>query len=72
MLSKEITIQILSQFSQECYDFWIREGCNHDQAIEKTIKDLECIKHDPYESCGELLDIGAKEEFIKGGIKYEM
>lgn len=66
MLSKEKTREILQQFSQECYNFWRREGCNHDQATDKMIKDLKCIEHDPYVPCGELLDIETKEEFIKG------
>ena len=65
MLSKERTTEILKQFSQECYNFWRREGCGHEEATEKMIKDLKCTKHDPYVPCGELLDVEAKEEFIR-------
>lgn len=65
MLSKEKTMEILNQFSQECYNFWMRQGKNHKDAFKLMLKDIECIKHDPYEPCGELLDVEAKKEFIR-------
>lgn len=65
MLSKEKTMEILEQFSQECYDFWIRQGKSHKDAFELALKDIKDVKHDPYVPCGELLDAEAKEEFIK-------
>lgn len=65
MLSKEKTMEILNQFSQECYNFWRKQGASHKYAFELTLQHIECIKHDPYEPCGELLDVEAKKEFIK-------
>lgn len=65
MLSKEKTMEILNQFSQECYNFWMRQGKSHSESFELMLKDIERIKHDPYEPCGELLDVEAKKEFIK-------
>lgn len=65
MLSKEKTMEILEQFSQECYDFWIRQSKSHKDAFELMLKDIGYITHDPYEPCGDLLDMDAIEEFIK-------
>jgi hypothetical protein len=65
MLSKEKTMEILNQFSQECYNFWMKQGASHKYAFELMLKNIECIKHDPYKPCGELLDVEAKKEFIK-------
>lgn len=65
MLSKEKTMEILNQFSQECYNFWMKQGAGHKFAFEVMLKNIECIKHDPYEPCGELLDVEAKKEFIE-------
>ena len=65
MLSKENTMGILNQFSQECYNFWMKKGKSHKDAFELMLKDIECIKHDPYKPCGELLDVEAKKAFIK-------
>ena len=65
MLSKEKTMEILNQFSQECYNFWMRQGKSHGESFESMLKDIECIKHDPYEPCGELLNDEAKAAFLK-------
>ena len=65
MLSKEKTLEILNQFSQECYNFWMKQGAGHNFAFEVMLKNIECIKHDPYKPCGELLDVEAKKEFIE-------
>lgn len=65
MLSKENTMEILNQFSQECYNFWMKQGKSHSESFELMLKDVECIKHDPYNPYGELLDVAAKKEFIK-------
>lgn len=65
MLNKEKTMEILKQFSQECYNFWMRQGKSHKDAFELMLKDIEGIKHDPYVPCGELLNVEAKKEFIK-------
>ena len=64
MLSSEKTLKILKSFSQECYDFWIREGASELEAAEKTINDIKDLKHDPYEPCGDLIDENIKEEFL--------
>lgn len=48
MLSKEKTMEILNQFSQECYNFWMKQGASHKYAFELMLKNIECIKHDPY------------------------
>lgn len=65
MLSKENTMEILNQFSQECYNFWMKQGKSHKDAFALMLKDIERIKHDPYKPCGELLDVKAKKAFIK-------
>lgn len=64
MLSSEKTLKILESFSQECYDFWIREGASELEAAEKTLIDIRELKHDPYEPCGDLVDENIKEEFL--------
>ena len=65
MLSKENTMEILNQFSQECYNFWMKQGKSHKDAFALMLKDIERIKHDPYKPCGELLDVEEKKAFIK-------
>lgn len=40
MLSKEKTMEILKQFSQECYNFWIMQGKNHGESFELMLADI--------------------------------
>lgn len=65
MVSKEKTMEILERFSQECYNYWMREGNSHKKAFELMLKDIECTIHDPYDPYGDELNMDAKEEFLK-------
>ena len=65
MLSKEKTIEILNRFSQECYEFWRREGKSHKEAFETMLKEIETTKCDPYEPYGGKLNPEGKSEFLK-------
>lgn len=71
MLSKENTMEILNQFSQECYNFWMKQGAGHKFAFEVTLQNIECFKHNPYNPYSELLDVEAKKEFIKNERRKE-
>jgi hypothetical protein len=66
MLNHEETYKILGEFFNDCVRFWILKGVkDYKEAFALAIKDVKNIKHNPYSPHGELLDVEAKELFIK-------
>ncbi len=67
MINAIETKGILREFAWDCYEFWTNElKVNNDAEVwSKVIMDLECITHNPFNPKGDLLDTGAKVEFIK-------
>ena len=66
LLSYNETIQILTKFIKECYDFWLREGNDKLGAMRLALRDIYYTNRDPNEPCGKLLDAKAKIDFMKG------
>jgi hypothetical protein len=66
MLNREETYKILGEFFNDCVRFWILSGVkDYREAFTSAIKDVEGIARNPYLPQGELLDVKAKELFIK-------
>lgn len=66
LLSYEETIKILTKFTKECYDFWLRDGREKLEAMRLALRDIYYTNRDPNEPCGKLLDSKAKIDFMKG------
>jgi len=66
LLSYEETIQILTKFTKECYDFWLRDGRDKLGAMRLALRDIYYTRRDPNEPCGKLLHEKAKIDFMKG------
>ena len=66
LLSYEETINILAQFTKECYDFWSRNGKKNHEAMKFALRDIYYTNRDPNEPCGKLLHPDAKTAFMKG------
>lgn len=66
LLSYEETINILAQFTKECYDFWPRNGKENREAMKFALRDIYYTNRDPNEPCGKLLHPDAKIAFMKG------
>ena len=65
MLNNKETQSVLGQFFNACLKFWWSAGKDQRTAWELSIKDIEGLTTDPYSPQGELLDVEAKELFIK-------
>lgn len=67
MINAQETNKLLKEFSWSCYEFWANELETDDDSVvwPKVIMDLECVTHDPFSPKGDLLDEGARSEFIK-------
>ena len=66
LLSYEETINILAQFTKECYDFWSRNGKENREAMKLALRDIYYTNRDLNEPCGKLLYPDAKIAFMKG------
>jgi hypothetical protein len=66
LLSYDETIKILTKFTKECYDFWLRDGREKLEAMRLALRDIYYTNRDPNEPCGKLLNSRAKIDFMKG------
>jgi hypothetical protein len=65
VLNERETELILESFFYECVRFWNRTVTDTREAFKKAIRDIEELTHDPYESCGKLIDIPTRDKFVE-------
>jgi uncharacterized protein YfdQ (DUF2303 family) len=65
MLNEKETELIIEGFFKECLAFWNRTVTDTREAFTKAIRDIEELTHDPYESCGKLIDISTRDKFVR-------
>ena len=65
MLSAKETGLVLEKFFNDCLNFWKRTMPNEREAFVNALDDVKKIKHNPFTPCGELLDVEAKEHFVR-------
>jgi hypothetical protein len=64
MLNEKETNKILEEFFYECVAFWNRTINDTCEAFKNAIRDIEELNRNPYDPCGKLLNVIAKDKFI--------
>lgn len=65
MESKENTIRLLTRMYADCFKFWLNGGKSVAEALQKALSEVAEMTHNPFEPCGDLLDVEGKQEFVE-------
>lgn len=63
-LTKEQWLQVLNQFYNDCFDFWMREGLDETQSKAKAKNDIKNVGYYPYVPKGPAIPDEIKSEFL--------
>lgn len=59
------TTDILKEFYQDCYAYWLSQGEKEGIAEGKALNDVGNVKRNPLVPDGDKLDTDAKRDFLK-------
>ena len=71
MESKKDTIKTLTNMYADCFRFWLHEGKSIEDALILALEEISEMTHNPFDPCGDLLNIAGKQEFVER-IKFEL
>lgn len=59
------TLNILEEFYQDCYSYWMAQGKKEGVAEGKALNDVGNVKRNPLVPDGDLLDKEAQKDFLR-------
>lgn len=64
MIGKEETIDLLNNFFEDCFAFWVRQGKKNREAFELALNETSQVQRNPFSPMGDLIDQDAKQKYI--------
>ena len=65
MENKTNTIRLLTKMYADCFGFWMHEGLDIVEALQRALSEISEMRHNPFEPHGDLLDVEGKQAFIE-------